>query len=231
MSANIYQTGEYLDSNPDWHAADAPFKARWILKILRQHNVEPASIVEIGCGSGEILVNLAKMFPQAQLAGYDISPQACRISASKATDRLSFYEADYLAEPPVPTDLLMAIDVFEHVEDYMAFIRAMKGRATWKLFHIPLDMSVQGLLRGTTMMQAREVVGHLHYFYKDTALATLRDCGCEIVGWNYTFGTEELPGKSIRTKLFNLARKGLRLVDADFAVRVTGGASMMVLTR
>jgi len=227
----MYQAGQYLENNPDWHAADAPVKAGWVADILHRNKVAPSTIVEIGCGSGEILVNLSKAFPQAKIAGFDISPQACRISAPKATDRLSFTEADYLAEPIVPTDVLMAIDVFEHVEDYMAFIRAMKPRATWKLFHIPLDLSVQGMLRGYSIMHARKSLGHLHYFYKDSALATLRDCGYEVVDWNYTFGTEQLPNRTLRTRLFNYPRKALRLISTDFAVRVTGGASMMVLTR
>ena len=231
MEVDIYKSGKYLDSNPDWHAADAPYKARWINEILYRNLVDPTSIVEIGCGSGDILVNLENYFPQAMLTGYDISPQACSISSSKETDHLSFYEADYLAEPIVPTDLLMAIDVFEHVEDYMSFVRAMKPRANWKLFHIPLDLSVQGLLRGQPLMHAREVVGHLHYFYKETALATLKDCGYEIIDWNYTFGTEALPGRSLRTKMFNLPRRALRLLGEDMAVRITGGASMMVLAR
>lgn len=231
MSSEIYQSGEYLDNNPDWHAIDAPIKGGWVANILHRNKLTPETIVEIGCGSGEILVKLAKEFPHAKLAGYDISPQAYQIAAPKATDRLSFTEADYLAAPIVPTDALLAIDVFEHVENYMAFIRAMKPRATWKVFHIPLDLSVQGVLRGNSIIHARNTLGHLHYFYKDSALATLRDCGYEIVDWNYTFGTEQLPNRTLRTRLFNYPRKALRLISTDFAVRVTGGAALMVLTR
>ena len=231
MDASIYQSGEYLDNNPDWHASDARVKAGWISAILQRNGIVPKTLVEIGCGSGEILVHLADTFPATRIFGYDISPQACRISATKATDRLTFREGDYLREPIIPTDLLMAIDVFEHVEDYMAFIRAMQPRATLKLFHIPLDLSVQGLLRGNAIPKARKTLGHLHYFCKESALATLQDCGYEIVDWNYTFGTEELPNRALRTRLFNYTRKALRLVSTDFAVRLTGGASMMVMAR
>jgi SAM-dependent methyltransferase len=231
MSETMYQSGEYLEHNPDWHAEDSPFKARWIAEILKRNAVEPGHIVEIGCGSGQILVELAEIFPQARLDGYDISPQAMAIAGPKAGGRLAFHQADYLASESDRPDVLMAIDVFEHVEDYMAFIRAMKPRAEWKVFHIPLDLSVQGLLRGKPLMHARSEVGHLHYFCKDTALATLRDCGYEVTDWNYTHGAESLPNRKLRTRLLTLPRKLARAVSEDLAVRVMGGASMMVLAR
>ena len=127
--------------------------------------------------------------------------------------------------------MLLAIDVFEHVEDYMGFIRGLKDKATYKVFHIPLDLSVQGLLRGKPLMHSRQVVGHLHYFFKDTALATLTDCGFEVIGWDYTHGAEELPGRNLQTRLLNTPRKIARALNEDFAVRLFGGASMMVLTK
>ena len=231
MTDSRYQTGEYLEHNPDWHAADAPYKAQWIEAILKRNGIDPAHIVEVGSGSGEVLIELAKRYPQARTEGYDISPQAHEIAAPKSNERLTFHHADYLTAGAPPPDLLLAIDVFEHVEDYMAFLRAMKPLAPLNIFHIPLDLSVQGLLRGKSIMGARQQIGHLHYFYRDTALATLTDCGYEIVDWNYTHGAESLPNRALRTRVLNLPRRLIRKYDEDLAIRLLGGASMMVLTR
>ena len=173
MRQSIYETGQYLANKPDWHAGHAPVKAGWISEILDRNRISPKSIVEIGCGAGEILVRLAEIYPAATLEGYDISPQAFAIASPKETDRLKFHHRNFLEEPAKAIDLLMAIDVFEHVEDYMAFIRGLKGRSRYALFHIPLDLSVQMVLRSKPILHVREEVGHLHYFYKDTALATL----------------------------------------------------------
>jgi len=231
MRNSIYQSGEYLMNNPDWHAADAPFKADWIAEILARNQISPGSIVEVGCGSGEVLVSLRKFLPDAIMRGFEISPDAHAIARQKEARGLSFHHRDFLAEPESQVDLLMAIDVFEHVDDYMGFLRGLRPRAKWKLFHIPLDLSVQALLRGRPILHSREVVGHLHYFFKDTALAVLKDCGFEIVDWNYTHGAEALPGRALRTRLFNLPRRLMRALHEDFAVRVMGGASLMVLAR
>lgn len=228
---SIYQDGKYLESNPDWHAGDAPFKAGWIADILTRNGILPNHVVEIGCGSGEILVELKRRHQMASFDGYDISADAYAICRSKQSPGLSFHLQNLLETPAEPADVLLAIDVFEHVEDYMGFIRAVKSRATYKVFHVPLDLSVQGLLLGTGLPYARWKVGHLHYFCKDTALATLRDCGLEIISWNYTHGATDLPNRPVRTKILHFPRKVLRAINADFAVRLFGGSSMMVLTR
>lgn len=231
MQDSMYQSGEYLEHNPDWHASDAPFKARWIADLLARNKVAPQSVVEIGCGSGEILVELGRIWPQASFAGYDISPQAMAIAQPKVRVGLEFHHADYLAESRPRPDVVMAIDVFEHVDDYMGFIRKMQAAADWKVFHIPLDLSVQGMLRLKGLVHAREAIGHLHYFCKDTALMTLKDCGCEVVDWMYTHGTETMPNQALRTRLANIPRRLMRVFGTDFAVRAMGGSSIMVLAR
>jgi hypothetical protein len=90
---------------------------------------------------------------------------------------------------------------------------------------------VQGVLRGTPILAARQTIGHLHYFTKDTALAVLGDCGYEIIDWNYTHGAESLPNRALRTRILNVPRRLIGAVNEDLAVRLMGGASIMVLTR
>ena len=42
---------------------------------------QPATILEIGCGTGKNLLTLAKTFPQARLFGLDISESMLRIAS------------------------------------------------------------------------------------------------------------------------------------------------------
>ena len=230
MPEQIYADGTYLDKNPDWHAEDSPFKVKWIDRILAKVDEPIVTIAEVGCGAGEVLLGLASARPAASFSGFEVSPQAYAICSKKSTDKVKFYFEDVTKSDKF-FDVLMAIDVFEHISDYMGFLRDVRTRAKYKVFHIPLDLSVQGMLRGKSIMYAREVVGHLHYFDKDTALATLADCGYEIVDWQYTFGSEELPNRPLRARGLNILRKALRMVGKDVSVRVFGGASLMVLTR
>jgi len=54
----MYRSNEYLKNNPTWHVEDSPWKAKQILKIIGNNNLQPNSICEIGCGAGEILHQL-----------------------------------------------------------------------------------------------------------------------------------------------------------------------------
>lgn len=228
---SIYEDGTYLAANEDWHAADSPFKANWIDAILTKHFMNPRSIAEIGCGAGGILLELQKRRPEATFDGYDTSPHAIALCAPKQGERVHFHQADLLEQHGIRFDALIAADVFEHVPDYMGFIRAMKSFAEYKIFHIPLDLSVQALLRGTPLNNARKSVGHLHYFSKDTALATLKDCGLEVVDWDYTDGAVALPTTSLKTRVANVFRRLVSLASRDFAARLLGGYSMIVIAR
>lgn len=226
---DIYRDGQYLESNPTWHEADAPWKARQIQGILTDNDAKFSTVCEVGCGTGEILVQLSGMFPDATFIGYDISPQAYGLASRRATDRVSFSTKDVLAEPDGYHDLVVMADVVEHVEDPFAFLRGLKELGRLKVLHIPLDISVQSVLRMTAIMNLRRDVGHIHYFTKDTALALLRDCGYQVLDWRYTASRLELPNQSRSSKLIAPLRRAMSRMDKDVAVRVLGGYSLLVL--
>ncbi len=130
-------------------------------------------------------------------------------------------------------DVLLALDVIEHVEACFGFLRSIRPLAKIKIFHIPLDCNLLGLLRGWPMLQARRDVGHIHYFFKDTAIALLSDCGYEICSASYTATALETPGasKSFKAQLMNCFRRVLFFASPDMAVRLLGGYSLLVLAK
>ena len=228
--SNKYTDGEYLAKNPQWHVADSAWKASKIFQILKHNQITPKTIVEIGCGAGEILNCLYQNFPNSELHGYDISPQAHQFAVSRQKDRLSFHLGD-IFDDNQKYDLALAIDVFEYVENHFSFLRNIQQKANHHVFHIPLDLSAQAVLRGTPLMLARQSVGHLHYFTKDTAFATLHETGFEIQDWFYTAGSLELPAKSMKTWIAKTPRAlGFKFFP-DLTVRTLGGFSIMVLTK
>ena len=124
------------------------------------------------------------------------------------------------------------IDVFEHVPDYIGFINKCKDRATYKIYHIPMDISVFGIMINN-FKKLRQHVGHIHYFNKETALATLRDSGQEIVDWFYTKGALEIDNKglSFAGKIVNFMRRIAYKISPNRAVNTFGGFSLLVLTK
>lgn len=228
----MYENGTYLLNNPTWHEEDSAWKAQHVARLLKQNNILPASVCEVGCGAGGVLQGLAEEFGDGvSFVGYDISPQAIALCRPKATARLSFHEKDLFEQATGTYDVTMAIDVFEHVEDYYGFLRKMRRTGRYKVFHIPLDLSVQSVLRSAPILHQRSLVGHLHYFTKETALATLQDTGYEVLDHVYTSSSLDLPNRGWKANLMKLPRKALSTLNKDLAARVLGGFSLLVLAR
>lgn len=229
---SIYEDGTYLANRPMWHSEDSGWKATQIAKMLRKNGVSPSTVAEFGCGAGEILNCLSRQYGNGVMFhGYEISPQAFELCRKKEKRNLHFSLKDPLEETEQTVDVLMIIDVFEHVEDYLGFLRRLRPKGAHKVFHIPLDLSVQAVLRVSPIIKSRHSVGHIHYFTKETALATLRDTGYEIVDYCYTCGSIELPNRGWKADLMKLPRKLLFLIDEDVAVRTLGGFSLLVLAK
>ncbi|MER8507353.1 methyltransferase domain-containing protein [Mesorhizobium sp. M0199] len=228
-AADIYSDSQYLANNPDWHLADTAWKAREIANILERNNVVWRDAVEVGCGSGGIVGKLAAKYPGRPIHGYDISEDAAKLWPLQKASGAIFHHEDFLATKSVH-DLVMLIDVFEHVEDYMGFLRALRPHGRYHVFHIPLDLHVQGLVR-RAYMHARQKVGHLHYFTRETALATLEDTGYTVVDWHFTdvAGEANVSTRPLRTKLLNPVRKLIGSVAPATSALLLGGFSLMVL--
>jgi SAM-dependent methyltransferase len=224
-----YKDGSYLQKNPTWHIEESPFKAKYILQMLRRHALDIHSVCEAGCGAGEVLRLLQSEMPAGtQFTGFDISPQAHELSKSRANENLHFRLADITKERGLQFNLLLMLDVVEHLEDYFSFLRAVRTVARYKMFHFPLDLSVQALVRQDGLLKRRRDHDHLHYFSKETALETLKDTGYRVVDYLYAPRSNEI-GQSLLQKVFRVPRSALFAARPDFAVRLLGGYSLMIL--
>ena len=89
---------------------------------------------------------------------YDISPQAMQMCNERGNERLHFKLAD-IRQEDIFFDLILMLDVVEHLENYFSFLRDIKPKSHYKLFHIPLEVSVQGVLQGKIFLRNRDLHG------------------------------------------------------------------------
>lgn len=227
---SLYETDQYLKNNPGWHEEDSPWKVERILEMLRKHNLTPKDIVDVGCGAGALLSLLQKSLPpDTRLCGYDVAPTAIGVAEKRKNSHLDFVCRDILTTQKRGAELLLLMDVFEHIPDYMGFLTALSGYAKMFIFHIPLDMNLLHLLQDRHIA-SRDVAGHLHYFSKATGLRTLEDCGYRIVDWTYTrvFETDKAMRSPLKRVLALPRSLGLALVP-DLSTKIFGGCSLLVL--
>jgi ubiquinone/menaquinone biosynthesis C-methylase UbiE len=232
MSEEMYTHGDYLKKNPTWHIEHSPWKAKQIIQMMRLNRIEPKTICEVGCGAGEILLQLQNsMNKKCVFWGYEISPQAFELCKTRTNERLHFKLRDISQEKDVFFDLVLLIDLIEHLEDYFSFLREIKQKSCYKILHIPLDLTVLSVLRVSPLMKGRDSAGHIHYFTKEIALQILEDVGYEIIDYFYTNKTFELSTKPFKTYIAGHVRKRLFSIHRDLAVRLMGGYGLMVLAK
>lgn len=231
MAEEKYIGGEYLENNPDWHVQDSPWKAVQIIQLMQRNQLNPKTICEVGCGAGEILLQLQlKMNSKCQYWGYDISPQAIQLAQTRANSQLQFKLSDFTTESDAAFDLILVIDLIEHLEDYYSFLRNIKSKSQYKILHIPLDLYVLSILRYKSLLRTRDVYGHIHYFTKEIALSALRETGYEVLDYYYTPALD-MTTKTFKARLIKSPRKLLFSLNKDLAVRMLGGYSLMVLVK
>jgi SAM-dependent methyltransferase len=243
-----YTSGEYLRQNPTWHADESPWKAKYVLRMIARNGLAPRTICDVGCGAGEVLRLVHEGLQRRSICwGYDISPQAIERAERLSSARLRFKLGDVREEQGAHFDLMLLLDVLEHLEDYFSFLRALQPMAEYKIIHIPLDLSVRTVLLGK-LNAFRAAYGHLHHFTREVALQMLKDVDYDVVDVMYTWEANPLrnvwqqnkqnPRRLARRVAGFVARRIMSVpgriffaIHHDLAARVVGRWRLLVLAR
>lgn len=131
-----------------------------------QFPVDPArAYLDMGCGEGDLALALARLGVR-RITGVDFMPraiEAARLNARRAAEQGAVHgEVAFLCadlhdwEPPERFDVLLSIDVFEHVREPEAFLRRMARflapggvavMAFGPLFHSPFGDHMKAFFR------------------------------------------------------------------------------------
>ncbi|HET6992826.1 MAG TPA: class I SAM-dependent methyltransferase [Bacteroidia bacterium] len=227
--SDIYNDQTYLSNNPDWHEGGAAIKTKEIIRLLNRHTLSFKTICEVGCGSGEILVELEKNLKgDISYSGFDISKDAMTIAKKKETGKIKFFLKD-IADESRFFDLILVIDVIEHIENYFQFLDKIVSRGEYTVFHIPLDMSVWTIYREKVLIESKKRVGHIHNFTEDFIISVLEDHGFKVIDKIYTKPMFE--SMTVKQRIANGIRKFTYLLNKKFATKFMGGYSIMVLCK
>lgn len=226
-----YLDGRYLEQNPSWDQQDSPWKAGLVCHALKRQNLQPGSIAEVGCGAGKVLTALRQFLPETDLHGFDIAPAVARFWPESAGNGLQFTLGDFLTCGENRYDVVLLLDVIEHLANPFEFLLRVRPRGRYFVLHIPLDLSALNILRERPLLYVREKVGHLHYFTKSLALALLEECGYIVLDAQFTGAAFSAPQRDWKGRLMGLLRRMSYAVHREFAVRLLGGETLLVVAR
>jgi 2-polyprenyl-3-methyl-5-hydroxy-6-metoxy-1,4-benzoquinol methylase len=147
-------------------------RMRLLEQLFASLELPGKSVLDLGCGSGQVSVLAAKM--GARVHGVDIAPRMLEIAragaqAAGVSERVSFEEGDAASHPAAPADVVLLVGVVEYYADYAALIRHAAGaaRRTLVVAHttrVPYRMLLRRLLfafRGASLYfhPMQDVVG------------------------------------------------------------------------
>lgn len=231
---------DYWLANPGYHLEDSEFKAAGVVAALE--NLEMPSrlrICDVGCGAGGVVHHVAEMLNDSghevdRAVGYDISPRAIS-QGTMLFPNLEFHVGG-ATDVPSGWDLILAMDVIEHLENYHKFLRDLRGKAALYAFHIPMELSALRALHQIEFAEAIEQSGHIHSFCETTALKTIESLGFVTVhrAWtdvDYQQRRKAAERPGWKRMLVNGVRSAIFRVCPSFAVALLGGKSLLLIFR
>lgn len=231
LKKSTYTSGEYWENNDSLHEEDAIFKVENALKILKRNNIRPTSIVDVGCGSGKHAYLLASEF-NVPTIGLDISERSLRYAREQFIHKNLEFLLLPISEWKCRASLGIMFDVFEHIEDYFGFLRQAREKADYWVFNIPLDMTVLSVLRSAYIL-SRNQFGHLHYFSEKSAIATLEDCGFQLLDKQLAVSVLHRikTRPTMKGLIAAIPKAAFIYLNNSFGVKLLGGASLVALCK
>ena len=106
----------------EYYAQELDVPARRLLyrnQVLSAATGSPATILDVGCGTGDGLAEAQTRFPSALLWGVDYSWEAIRACRNRFPVGGLFHQVDITKEPmPYKADLVMCVQTLEHFQPH-----------------------------------------------------------------------------------------------------------------
>ena len=153
-----------------WRAAGARDKADHIVAMCAE--LAPARILEVGCGDGAVLAELAGRSFGADLYGVEISSSGIAATEARGLPQLQSvarFDGYSLPFPDGSMDLVYSTHVLEHVEHERLFLRELARVGRNVFIEVPLE---------DTLRVARAVhndIGHINFYNQFTFRARLEE--------------------------------------------------------
>jgi SAM-dependent methyltransferase len=153
----VYPARSYDEAVKEVYANEAYMRSEYLPGLLLSHHLWPhhhrqltwfedvfvermrragaTRFYEVGVGTGSYARAALTGLPGARGTGFDISPSSrdftrWHAAAFGVGDRLEVELRDVLADPPDPVEWLVCVEVLEHLEDPVAFLRGLRRLLT-----------------------------------------------------------------------------------------------------
>lgn len=243
-SADVEQLREFYEQcyeprpggDGRWRDLGALTKAEHIVRLLGRAGVgSPETVLDVGCGDGTVLAELARRGIGSTRVGLDISSSAVRLAASRPElSAAHVFDGERIAFEDRAYDLAFATHVLEHVPAPERLLAELLRVARVAIVEVPLEDNLSA--RRPHARQLSRAAGHLHRFGRSEIRGLLQAAGWEPRGEIldplpvavHTFGarTPAATAKgyakwAVRAAISALPPLGERLITLHYAVIAT----------
>ena len=180
--SDLYRTE--LNYEAQWLRCGAVEKANSVEILLTSSGFRPRSILELGCGTGAVILECQRRHLASEYFAIDYSPEA--IGYLKRVGSGIVCQVADITDPAFRTersyDLILLSHVIEHLEDPRGFLgRAMKRIRTEKfIIEVPLEDLPASRLKNHFRDRSKNKAGHVQFFTAESFRGLLYSVGLTI---------------------------------------------------
>ena len=183
--------------DPDRYLTYADERGRPFVELVGRIDAEaPRTVVDLGCGPGNLTALLANRWPGAEVRGVDASPEMVAAAQRDVPD-LAFEVADLRDwRPPQPVDVLVSNATMQWLPDHLELLPTLVGQVApggWLAFQVPGNFGEPShTIRGELAAEepyAAHTAGVAVPSSHDPAvyLEALTALGCTVDAWETTY--------------------------------------------
>jgi SAM-dependent methyltransferase len=127
VTSKLFDSGYQLYDHPPGATRENARQEAYAEWLSSQVATAPRSILDLGCGNGSLLLAFGRRWPDAQLHGLDPSQESVGRARDAGID--ARWGSVGVARLD-PADLVVTVNVIEHVEDPPSFVRSVAALVT-----------------------------------------------------------------------------------------------------
>lgn len=184
--------------DPDRYLTYADERGRPFVELLARVRAEaPRTVVDLGCGPGNLTALLAERWPHSQVTGVDSSAEM--IAKAQPGDNLRFEVADlrdWVSTGATPVDVLFSNATLQWVPGHLELLPALVGRVApggWLAFQVPGNFDEpshtlrRALAAESPYAEHTRDVATPDAHGAETYLRALQGLGCTVDAWETTY--------------------------------------------
>lgn len=175
---------EQVDAEAEWLRRGAIEKANSIERLLRECGIHPNTLLELGCGTGAVILECQKRGLAQRYVAADYSEEAIQYLKRQSTNIETICtDITALGAFRGQVDVVILSHVLEHLEVPAAFLQSLRQiEFSYLIAEVPLEDLFAGKLKSWLWDRTRNTSGHVQFFTAPSFARLLASSNLTVLG-------------------------------------------------